>query len=158
METLIGTLISFLLLLQSSSSVSTPAQTTKPAQPRPISNGSVPAVSPNGSHVVFSSNRSGTPDLFVISANGSAELQLTHTPEYDSFAGWSADSKRILFSVFKNDASTIYTIDRGGNNQRLIGIVPGRNPMASPDGKHLLYTSGTWTEMRLLLCGIDGSN
>jgi len=157
METFINTLISLILLLQSNFGSSS-EQTAKPMPPRPISHGSLPDVSPDGSRIVFTSDRNGNEDLYIICADGSGELQLTNTPALESFTGWSADSKHIYFSIFENDSSRIYLIDIDGKNQSLIGTIPGRNPRMSPDGKRVLYTSGTWTEMRLLLSGIDGTN
>jgi len=156
MEPLVSTLISLILLLQSVVSVS--KQTPSPTPPRPVRNGSLPAVSPDGSRIAFFSNRVGTNDLFVIRPDGSAELQLTNTPENESFAGWSPDSKRILFSIQKADTSTLYSIDVDGKNQHPIATISGRNPVVSPDGRQLLYANGSWTEMRLLLSGLDGAN
>ncbi len=55
-------------------------------------NAGLPYVSPDGSHIAFVSDRDGA-DLFVISANGTGKVQLRHTPEYESPAGWTRDSK-----------------------------------------------------------------
>lgn len=156
METLVSTLISVLLILQSSFFVNTSDQASKPG-PQTIRNGSLPVVSPDGTHIAFVSNRNGTDDVFVIRADGSDELQLTHTPEMESVAGWSADNKRILFSVFKDGVSTIYSIDIDAKNRHQIATAPGRNPMVSPDGKLMLYATGTWTEMSLILAATDGT-
>src|SRR3954451_11342701 len=101
METFINTLISLILLLQSNFSA-TPEQAAKTSPPRPISNASLPDVSPDGSRIVFTSNRNGNDDLYIILANGSGELQLTNTPAQESFSGWSADSKHVYFSIFEN--------------------------------------------------------
>ena len=158
MEPVVSTLISLILLLPSALFGVVTQQAPSPAQPRPVRNGSLPAVSPDGSRIAFFSNRSGTNDLFVIGRDGSGELQLTNTPENESFAGWSADSKHILFSVLKDNNSTVYSIDVDGKNLRPIAMIAGRNPVVSPNGKQLLYATGSWTEMRLLLSGLDGAN
>lgn len=133
-----------------------------PAEPvaRPVINGGLPLVSPDGSIVVFVSNRIGAADLFVISSNGTGEVQLTNTPEYESPAGWTRDGKHVLFSVFKNDISTLYAMaidGADGNRQREIGRYPGRSPVPSPDGKHVIYMAGTWTATRLMISAIDGT-
>jgi len=82
-------------------------QEKKPAVPqKQTMNAGLPYVSPDGSHIAFVSDRDGA-DLFVISANGTGKVQLRHTPEYESPAGWTRDSKHILFSVYANDISTL---------------------------------------------------
>lgn len=133
-------------------------QQATPPTPIPIVNGSLPHVSPDGSHIAFVSNRGGVEDLFVISINGTGEVQLTNTPEYESPAGWTRNSKRVLFSVFSKDTSHLFAIDRDGKNRRELGGVPGRAPSLSPDGERLLYMAGTWTATRLMTSGLDGSD
>lgn len=128
------------------------------ATPKPITNGGLPSVSPDGSHVAFVSDRVGVDDLFVIGADGTGELQLTHTPEFESPAGWTADGKQILFSVFARDESHLYAIDLDGKNQQEIGRVPGRVQAISPDRKRLVAMIGTWTAMRLKVSALDGSS
>jgi TolB protein len=126
--------------------------------PAPVINGGLPEVSPDGLHIAFVSNRAGNDDLFLISTNGSGEMQLTRTPEHESPEGWAGNGKQVLFSVFSNDTSRLYSIDRKGIDQRQIGSVSGRAPTLSPDGKRLLYIAGTWTAMRLMVSALDGSN
>jgi TolB protein len=127
-----------------------------PAKPPPR-NGSLPAVSPDGSHIAFVSSRGGSQDVFVIAADGSGETQLTHTPEEEGAVGWTGDGKQVVFSVFANDTSLLYFIDPDGKHQREVGRVPGRSPMLSPDGKKLLYMAGTWTATQLMVSALDGS-
>src|SRR5215470_13138668 len=73
-------------------------------------NGGLPVVSPDGRWIVFSSNKNGTNDLYIIDVDGSNEKQLTHTPEYESISGWTPNRKQLIFSVFKNNTTSIYSI------------------------------------------------
>lgn len=145
-----------------STSLSAPAtQAASPTpspKPVPVSNGALPVVSPDGSHIAFFSNRTGADDVFVISADGTGELQLTHTPEAEGNAQWSSDGKQILFSRFANGTSHIYAIGLDGKNEHEIGSVPGRGATLSPDGKRLVYMAGTWTAVQLMVSALDGSN
>jgi len=125
---------------------------------QPPRHGSEPVVSPDGSHIAFLSDRDGGENLYIISVDGTGELQLTHTSEDRGTLGWTADGKQILFSVFANDASRLFSIDPDGKNQRELARVPGRGPTLSPDGSRLLYMVGTWTSTRLMVSGLDGSN
>jgi Tol biopolymer transport system component len=128
-----------------------------PTRP-PVIHGSLPVVSPDGSRIVFISNRDGAEDLFVIAADGTGETRLTRTPETEAAPGWTPDGKQIVFSVFANDASRFCAIDPDGKNQREIASVPGRAPALSPDGKRLVFMAGTWTATRLMVSALDGSN
>ena len=119
--------------------------------------GGAPAVSPDGMKIAFLSDRDGATDLFVIAADGTGETRLTSTPEAESQPDWSADGSEIRFSVFANDESRIFSIAPTGKDRRLIGTVPGRAMRLSPDGKSVLYWTGTWTAMRLFASRLDGS-
>lgn len=125
--------------------------------PQPIIHGSAAAVSPDGSKVAFLADRDGATDIYVILADGSGEARLTNTPDVESQPDWSADGKEIRFTVFANDASRIYSIEPTGRNQKLLGTVPGRAMRISPDGKTVLYWTGTWTAMRLFASRLDGT-
>lgn len=124
----------------------------------PVINGGLPSVSPDGKHIAFISNRGGNDDVFVISADRTGETQMTHSPENEAALQWTSDGKQVVFSIFANDRSRIYTIGLDGKNQRELGNVPGRAPMLSPDGKRLVYMAGTWTAPRLMISALDGSN
>lgn len=136
-------------------SFATAAQNTSPA---PITNGAQPIVSPNGKLIAFLSNRTGTEDLFVISADGSGERRLTNSNEKETSLQWSADGKHIVFSIFTNDLSRLYAIDPDGKNQREIGSFPGRAPMLAPNGQRVVFMAGTWTATRLMVSALDGSD
>jgi Tol biopolymer transport system component len=157
MNILLKNLIILTLVAQSNIFSAGQTQTAKPAIPKVV-NGSLPHVSPNGKQIVFSSNRSGTDDLFVIKSDGSEEKQLTNTTEHEGFVAWTSDSNGVLFYVLKNGVSTIFRIDITGQNQQLIARVPGRSPALSSDGKQLLYATGSWTEMSLYLTTLSGEN
>ena len=125
-------------------------------QQQVISNGALPVVSPDGHRIAFSSNRSGTDDLYVVDVDGSKETQLTNSPEHKSISNWTADSKQLIYSVSKNNICSIYRIDLQRKNEQLIGTVPGRSAVVSPDGKRVIYATGSWTEMALVLSTLDG--
>lgn len=138
-------------------SVATWIQTASPT-PTPITNGAQPIVSPDGQHIAFLSDRGGTEDLFVISADGSDERRLTNSKEKETGLQWGADGKHIIFSVLTNDLSRLYEIDPDGKNQREIGSFPGRAPTLAPNGQRVVFMAGTWTATKLMVSALDGSN
>ena len=84
------------------------------------------SVSPIRNFIAFNSNRGGEDDLFVISANGKDQRQLTHTPEDEGNLAWTKNGKEILFSVFKDGTSSLLAIDPREKNQRELARAPGR--------------------------------
>ena len=81
----------------------------------------VPAYSPDGTHVVFQSTRSGSPEIWLADADGRNPVKLT------SFNGpltgapsWCHDGRRIAFDSRASGASAIYVLDVfEGRPQRL---------------------------------------
>jgi TolB protein len=132
------------------------AMAQQPAQPR--RNGSQPVVSPDGSRIVFLSNRDGAPNLFMISPDGTGEVQVTSGQDRKALPHWAADGKRIFFSVAEDNLSRIFALDPSTRAQTQIGTVPGRSPMLSPDGRHVSYSAGEFREARLFVSDLDGSN
>jgi TolB protein len=135
--------------------VAEPSRAQAPAPP-PI-HGSAPSISPDGTKIAFLSERDGATDVFLIAADGTGETRLTSTPEAESQPGWSGDGTRIWFTVFADDASRIYSIGVDGADRKLLGTVPGRAMRMSPDGRTMLYWTGTWTAMKLVASSLDGS-
>ena len=134
-----------------------PQATPAPA-PRPIRNGTFPVVSPDGRLVAFTSDRSGSEDVYVIASDGTNERRVTTTPDAEGNLAWTPDGKRILFVTFKDDRSRLFAIEPTGTNVEELAVVPGRAPTLSPDGKRLLYMAGTWTATVLTVADRDGSN
>jgi len=56
-----------------------------------------PAWSPDGKRIVFTSNRDGNYEIYMMSADGSSVRRVTNHPEKDDYATWHPDGKRILF-------------------------------------------------------------
>jgi len=138
----------FLLLLLLQASQALPAHG--------VAGGAQPVVSPRGDLLAFLSDRDGMEDVYVVSTRGHGEKRLTHTPEKETGLQWSADGKRILFSVTVGDGSRLFEVDPGGAAPHELGRFPGRTPMLSPDGKRVVFMAGTWTATRLTVSGLDG--
>jgi Tol biopolymer transport system component len=93
-----------------------------------------PAFSPDGRQLVYSSDRGGTLDLWLLDLQSSATTQLTHLQHAAVSASWSPDGKLL---AFLDQAGNLYTIDSdGGNLRKVLGPLwePGR-PSFGPMGK-----------------------
>ncbi len=124
-----------------------------------------PAVSPDGSRVVFNvvepsyDEKEQVNDIWIVETNGETPARkLTAGKAGESGYVWSPDGKFVAF-VAKRDgdeAAQIYTINvkEGGEAQRLTSLCTGASsPKWSPDGKSILFNSTVYP-----MCYTDSSN
>ena len=83
-------------------------------------------------------------DIWMVSADGLQDIQLTSRPDGESRARWSPDGKWISFLSSRGESkgSQVWLMDRrGGEGKRLTEIKGGVNDYAwSPDSRRLLLT------------------
>jgi Tol biopolymer transport system component len=98
--------------------------------------------SPDGSQIAFVSDRTGSPQIYVMNADGSDQRRLTFVGPYNSDPDWGHGGK-IAFSGLRGSAIDILTVDLQGRIQRLTPGMGKRSlePSWSPDGKRLVYSS-----------------
>ncbi len=109
-----------------------------------------PSVAPDGKWVLYtmtaidSLKDSRNSDVWMISWDGSQDIQLTSSPDGESRARWSPDGKWISFLSSRQEGkgAQVWLMDRrGGEGKRLTEIKGGVNDYAwSPDSKRLLLT------------------
>jgi YD repeat-containing protein len=85
-------------------------------------NDDYPRWSPNGSKIVFQSDRdnpdTGFFDIYVMNADGSGQTRLTTDPNDDSAAVWSPDGSKIAFQSARNGVNyQIYVMNADGSGQ-----------------------------------------
>lgn len=127
------------------------AQTSAPA---PV-NGGFPLVSPSAPRILFESNRTGKTQLWIISADGTGERQLTNR-DGDVSGQWAPDGKSIFYSVMIRDTSWLYELWPDSSRERTIGAFPGRGPQLSPARTRVVYDVGPWTASHLVLTDGQG--
>ncbi len=115
--------------------------------------------------IVFTSDRDGTADLWVMDADGGRQAQLTKLAGDESSPQWSPDGTRVAFSASEGGgASDIYVTDADGENLRQITHTDSCEdiPTWSPDGTRLLVVSASDCEdeftAALVVMSADGSN
>jgi len=135
-----------------------------PQPPRPLTSGNSrdrqPAYSPDGSRVVFSSNRSGNMDLWVLETRTGALRQLTDDPAQDWDPGFTPDGRHVLWSSDRSGHLEIWIAGADGSGARQVSQdgVDAENPNATPDGRFVVYTSGNPERLGLWRVRPDGTD
>ena len=80
-----------------------------------------PSFSADGKKIVFSSDRSGTPEIWICEVDGSNPIQLTALEHVmvDN-PRWSPDGRQIVFDSTNRGNSDIYLIGPQGGKPRLL--------------------------------------
>ncbi|HSF17691.1 MAG TPA: hypothetical protein VLK65_19265, partial [Vicinamibacteria bacterium] len=118
-----------------------------------------PAYSPDGRFVVFSSNRTGNLDIWLLDRDSRVLRQLTDDASQDWDPGFTADGRRVLFSSSRNGNLEIWSIDLDGSNARQLSAdgVNAENPTMTADGDWVVYSSGNPDHPGLFRIRSDGS-
>jgi Tol biopolymer transport system component/predicted Ser/Thr protein kinase len=109
-------------------------------------------VSPDGTRLVLSSERSGNPDLWTMPAEGGEMQQLTTDPTPDWAVRWSPDGEQVAFYAYRSGNRDIWIMPAGGGTARQLTTHEADEwyPDWSPDGTEIVFasqrggTSGIW--------------
>jgi Tol biopolymer transport system component len=144
----------------------------QPLFPRTLKPGELPGyngesvISPDGKKVVFTSDRGGDLDIWVMNIDGTHARQLTHTLGYDGGPWWSPDGKHICFRAYhpqtpeeiadyksllgqhliRPTTLDLFIMNADGSHVRQItddraAKIANFAPTWTPDGKSLLFAS-----------------
>jgi len=116
-----------------------------------------PVWSSDGRSIIFTSDRSGSPQLYEVSAEGGRPKRLTFEGNYNSAANVSPDGRYIAMVHGDRGQYKIAQLDREtGNLTVLTDASLDESPSFSPNGKMLLYASTLGNNGLLFAVSIDG--
>ncbi|MFD2568349.1 S41 family peptidase [Pseudotenacibaculum haliotis] len=100
-----------------------------------------PYLSPDGKWIAFSSNRSGTNSVYIVSIDGGESKRLTWHPNGSSVRGWTKDGKSVLYASSRETAprpyNRLWTIPVKGGAPSLLSAQWGYDGSLSPNGKQI---------------------
>jgi TolB protein len=119
-----------------------------------------PTFSPDGRRIAFSSNRPGTPQIYVMSADGTGQELFapfdygatgsSHAPE------WSPDGLNIAFHRDVAGMPQVFVMDVASRRVRQLTSA-GRNedPTWAPDGRHVAFVSTRTGSRQVWIIDLD---
>lgn len=127
-----------------------------------------PSWSPDGRTIAFISDRAGTPDVYLLRSNDPRPLRLTDNRAWTQYLSWSPDGRLLLYTSTRDGNIAIFTLDvecilqRGpgaGCTTRLTSpSIENREPVWSPDGQRIAFTSLQDGNLEIYVMNADGSN
>jgi Tol biopolymer transport system component len=104
-----------------------------------------PSYSPDGNHVLFSSNRSGNLDLWLLDLKNGALRQLTDDAAQDWDPGFAPDGSRIVWSCERSGHMEIWIANADGSGARQVSKdgSDAENPFVTRDGAWIFYWSAS---------------
>jgi TolB protein len=119
-----------------------------------------PTWSPSGTQIAFTSDRSGTPQIYVIGADG-LNLSKKTSESYCDRPSWSsAPFNEIAFASRSGPGFDIKVLDLTAGTTRVLTFGEGTNesPAFSPNGRHLVFTSTRSGKAQVFTMARDGKN
>jgi TolB protein len=119
-----------------------------------------PTWSPDGRRIAFVSDREGTPQVWVVNADGSNPHPVTFQGSYNQSPDWSPKGDLIVFT--SRDEKYVFDLFTVNPNQpkdiRRLTQNQGSNESASfsPDGRHIVFTSSRTGRSNLYIMTNDG--
>ena len=102
--------------------------------------------SPDGSRILFQSDRDGDYEIYLMDENGTNIVQLTDNNVDDKYPFWSPDGSRIAFVSESRSYSEIFLMGVDGKNVVQFSDIGSRSTRSllirgwSPDGKQLSFS------------------
>ncbi|MCC6137403.1 MAG: PD40 domain-containing protein [Bdellovibrionaceae bacterium] len=125
-----------------------------------------PAVSPDGTKMAFSSDRSGKAMIYIHDFATQKDTRVSFAGHYNSSPAWSPDGSKLAFAGHVDNHFDIYVMDSSGKNLQKITSAKktsGRSannedPSFSPDGRMILYRSDRTGNYQLYATTVDGKS
>ncbi len=120
-----------------------------------------PRWSPDGSQILFTSDRDGNLELYVTSADGTNPTRLTWNPGEDIGGAWSPDGSKIAFASSRGWNREIYVMRADGTDFiRLTNNTAFELSRVawSPDGSRIAFDAFLFGNADIYVINVNGTN
>ncbi len=92
--------------------------------------------------IVFTSNRNGNADVYIINADGTGEKQLTDDDSYDDQPVLSPDGSMVVYISGYKSNNDVWLVESGGGGKERVAKTDAMeyDPSFSPDGESVIFT------------------
>jgi TolB protein len=117
-----------------------------------------PSLSRDGSHLAYTSYKSGYPDVYVIDLANGSRNRIAFFPGINSGPAFSPDGSQVALTLSKDGNPEIYTLSADGDSPNRITRTRGSetSPAWSPDGSQLVFCSDDRGSPQLYLASAQG--
>jgi Tol biopolymer transport system component len=103
-----------------------------------LANDRDPAISPDGTKIMFRTDRDGNDEIYVMNADGTNPIRLTNDPQQDYAPSWSPDGTEFVWvRQTPSLPPFMHVMNADGTNDHILGV--GSTPQFSPDGEKLAF-------------------
>ena len=127
------------------------------ASPGPERAATLPYVSPDGKHIVYTRDLPDkSAELIVIDASGANPRTLVRDPSGSVMGSWRMRGKQVAWVLNAGDTTTLFGMPVAGGAPVQLARLAGKSARLSNDGKRIAYAVGAWTRGRLVVANADG--
>lgn len=117
----------------------------------------------DGKHIVFTSEKDGDTEIYIMDSDGKNQKRITNYKGYDGGAFFSPDDKKLTYRRFDDRGNAQIVISNtDGTDLKELTATKAINwcPSFSPDGKHIVFSSNMNDKknFELFIMDIDGNN
>lgn len=119
-----------------------------------------PSFSPHGNRIVFLSDRGGSPQIYIMNADGSGQRRISYNiGSYNTSPAWSPDGKKIAFDRFVGGALQVCIMNPDGSGERQITDTPysAQHPSWTSDSKIITFDTEIAGRQELFMIDVNES-
>jgi TolB protein len=114
---------------------------------------------PVGDSVIFTSDRLGSPQIFLMDSSGLDARRLTLDGNYNAEASMAPDGKLFVYASKEGNEFQIYLQDvLSGARVRLTKQGSNESPSFSPNGKKIIFTSSRTGKFQIYTMDLNGNS